>query len=104
MLIRRVRPVLPFSESGGIGRETGAGFEEELPQSPPMDRSDAQTASVDFSAQAYFLLLRRFPQKPVAVAQTDVCRDLLPNVLVECENAVIGQDLYAHDRPRPEQS
>jgi hypothetical protein len=25
----------------------------------------------------------------------------LPNVLVECENALVGQEFYAHDRPRP---
>jgi hypothetical protein len=66
-----------------------------------MDRSDAQTAAVDFPAQACFLLLRRFPQQPVAVSQSDVCRDLLPNVLVECENALVGQEFYSHDRPRP---
>jgi hypothetical protein len=49
---------LPLAESGGIS----AGSKEQLSQSPPMDCSDAQTASVDFSAQACFLPLRRFPQ------------------------------------------
>jgi hypothetical protein len=63
-----------------------------------MDRSDAQAAAVDLSAQASFLLLRCFPQQPVAVSQANVCRDLLPNVLVECENALIGQDFYTHGR------
>ena len=66
-----------------------------------MDRSDAQTAAVDFLAQALFLLLRRFPQQPVAVSQVNVCRDLLPDVLVERENAPIGQDFYTHGRARP---
>ena len=63
-----------------------------------MDRRDAQAAAVDFLAQALFLLLRRFPQQPVAVSQVNVCRDLLPDVLVERENAPIGQDFYTHGR------
>jgi hypothetical protein len=62
MPIRRVQAELPLAESGGMGRQTSAGSKEQLSQSPPMDCSDAQTASVDFSAQACFLLLRRFPQ------------------------------------------
>jgi hypothetical protein len=63
-----------------------------------MDRWDAQAAAVDFLAQASFLLLRGFPQQPVAVSQVNVCRDLLPDVLVECENALIGQEFYTHGR------
>jgi hypothetical protein len=31
----------------------------------------------------------------------NVCRDLLPDVLVERENAPIGQDFYTHGRARP---
>ena len=76
----------------------------QLSRSPPMDRSDAQTAAVDFLTQASFLLLCRVPQQPATVSQANVCRDLLSNVLVECENALIGQDFYTHGRPRLEQS
>jgi len=68
-----------------------------------MDCSDAQTAAVDFLTQASFLLLCRVPQQPATVSQANVRRDLLSNVLVECENALVGQDFYTHGRPRLEQ-
>jgi hypothetical protein len=59
-------------------------------QSPPNYGHIWESSTIQFLLQAQRLLLRRVAQQTVFAAQLYICRDLLPDVLVELQEALIG--------------